>query len=102
MTVNCGVQTSLLGPGLDVRGDGGYVILPSSGSGYTWDPLLNFDTVLDGRLRRSGYGRPSLRAQLIAAPSEAGRGAGALRRGGNRKRMQSHTSMPARVCRKRR
>lgn len=34
-----------LGPGLDVRGDGGYVRLPSSGSGYWWDPHWNFDTV---------------------------------------------------------
>jgi Bifunctional DNA primase/polymerase, N-terminal len=34
-----------LGPGLDVRGDGGYVILPSPGSGYYWDPQWNFDTV---------------------------------------------------------
>jgi hypothetical protein len=34
-----------LGPGLDVRGDGGYVIVPSSGSGYFWDPQWNFRTV---------------------------------------------------------
>jgi hypothetical protein len=27
-----------LGSGLDVRGEGGYVIVPSPGSGYTWDP----------------------------------------------------------------
>jgi hypothetical protein len=27
-----------LGPGLDVRGDVGYVIVPSEGSGYWWDP----------------------------------------------------------------
>jgi hypothetical protein len=27
------------------RGDGGYVILPSEGSGYYWDPLWNFETV---------------------------------------------------------
>jgi Bifunctional DNA primase/polymerase, N-terminal len=30
-----------LGPGLDVRGAGGYVILPSPRSGYTWDPHAN-------------------------------------------------------------
>jgi putative DNA primase/helicase len=29
-----------IGPGLDWRGDGGYVILPSPGSGYWWDPAL--------------------------------------------------------------
>jgi Bifunctional DNA primase/polymerase, N-terminal len=34
-----------LGPGLDVRGDGGYVIVPSPGSGYCWDPQWNFRTV---------------------------------------------------------
>jgi hypothetical protein len=34
-----------IGPGLDVRGDGGYVIVPSPGSGYYWDPQWNFETV---------------------------------------------------------
>jgi hypothetical protein len=38
-------SAGLLGPGLDVRGAGGYVILPSPGSGYEWDPIWNFDTV---------------------------------------------------------
>jgi hypothetical protein len=38
-------SAGLIGPGLDVRGAGGYVIIPSEGSGYSWDPLLNFDTV---------------------------------------------------------
>jgi hypothetical protein len=33
-----------IGPGLDWRGDGGYVIVPSRGSGYWWDPHCNFDT----------------------------------------------------------
>jgi len=32
-----------IGPGLDVRGDGGYVIVPAPGSGYEWDPFANFD-----------------------------------------------------------
>jgi putative DNA primase/helicase len=32
-----------VGPGLDWRGDGGYVIVPSPGSGYFWDPTWNFD-----------------------------------------------------------
>ena len=31
-----------IGPGLDWRGDGGYVILPSPGSGYSWDKRLHF------------------------------------------------------------
>ena len=38
-------SAGLLGPGLDVRGDGGYVIIPSPESGYEWDPFWNFDTV---------------------------------------------------------
>jgi hypothetical protein len=38
-------SAGLIGPGLDVRGDGGYVIVPSECSGYTWDPLWNFATV---------------------------------------------------------
>jgi len=33
-----------IGTGLDWRGDGGYVIAPSSGSGYEWDPHWNLDT----------------------------------------------------------
>jgi Bifunctional DNA primase/polymerase, N-terminal len=37
-----------IGPGLDVRGNGGYVIVPTSGSGYTWDAHWNFDTVEPG------------------------------------------------------
>ena len=37
-------SAGLLGPGLDVRGDGGYAIVPSPRSGYAWDPILNFKT----------------------------------------------------------
>jgi hypothetical protein len=32
-----------IGPGLDIRGDGGYVIVPAPGSGYHWDPLASLD-----------------------------------------------------------
>lgn len=34
-----------IGRGLDVRGDGGYVIVPSPGSGYDWDPFANIDVL---------------------------------------------------------
>jgi Bifunctional DNA primase/polymerase, N-terminal len=34
-----------LGLGLDVRGEGGQVVLPSGDNGYWWDPVCNFDTV---------------------------------------------------------
>jgi putative DNA primase/helicase len=34
-----------IGRGLDWRGVGGFVIVPSPGSGYSWDPHWNFDTV---------------------------------------------------------
>lgn len=34
-----------IGPGLDWRGAGGYVIVPSTGSGYSWDPHQNLETV---------------------------------------------------------
>jgi putative DNA primase/helicase len=35
-----------IGPGLDWRGLGGYVILPSAESGYWWDPHLGIDAPL--------------------------------------------------------
>jgi putative DNA primase/helicase len=36
-----------LGAGLDIRGDGGYVIAPAPGSGYRWDPICHIgDTPL--------------------------------------------------------
>jgi hypothetical protein len=34
-----------LGLGLDIRGDGGQVVLPSPNGGYWWDPHCNFYTV---------------------------------------------------------
>lgn len=40
-----GKRGSGIGPGLDWRGSGGYVIAPSPGSGYAWDPHWNFDSV---------------------------------------------------------
>jgi hypothetical protein len=38
-------STDKLGPGLDVRGDGGYLVLPP-GPGRSWDPHLGPDTAL--------------------------------------------------------
>jgi hypothetical protein len=34
-----------IAPGLDVRANGGYVIVPSLDSGYSWDSVWNYDTV---------------------------------------------------------
>jgi putative DNA primase/helicase len=38
-------SAGLLGPGLDVRANGGSIILPSPGSDYEWDPIANFETM---------------------------------------------------------
>lgn len=38
--------TGAIGPGLDVRARGGYIIAPSPGSGYTWDPFYNPDNTI--------------------------------------------------------
>jgi hypothetical protein len=63
-------STGLLGPGLDVRATGGYVIMPSPNSGYEWDPICNFDTVplapapswlWPPKLSRSSLAKPPLR-----------------------------------------
>jgi hypothetical protein len=34
-----------IAPGVDVRANGGYVIVPSPGSGYAWDTFWNLNTV---------------------------------------------------------
>ena len=38
-------SAGMLGPQLDIRGDGGFVIVPGAGSGYWWDPHCNLETV---------------------------------------------------------
>lgn len=43
--IRCSTGKYGLGPGLDVRGQGGYIPLPTPGSGYRWDPHCNFKTV---------------------------------------------------------
>jgi hypothetical protein len=43
--IRCSTGKYGLGSGLDVRGEGGYVPLPTPGSGYRWDPHVNLDTV---------------------------------------------------------
>lgn len=34
-----------LGPGVDIRGEGGWVVLPCPGSGYSWHSKFNFATI---------------------------------------------------------
>jgi hypothetical protein len=38
-------SAGMLGPQLDIRGDGGFVVVPGAGSGYRWDPHYNLETV---------------------------------------------------------
>jgi hypothetical protein len=41
-----------LGVGLDIRGDGGYVIAPAPGSGYCWDPIWHIGSTPLAQLPR--------------------------------------------------
>jgi hypothetical protein len=80
-------SAGLIGPGLDVRGEGGYLILPSPGSGYRWDPI-----------HHSGSVAPRTRAGLALAGQAVNSGAGnaiaagqgtrSLRRIGNQRRVR--------------
>jgi Bifunctional DNA primase/polymerase, N-terminal len=45
-TIRNSAGTKGLGVGLDIRGDGGQVVIPSPHSGYWWDPHCNFETVV--------------------------------------------------------
>jgi putative DNA primase/helicase len=71
-----------LGPGLDVRGEGGYFIAPSPGSGYSWDPHWNLETVpllrapawlghRQNHRREPGYGYPNGRFDTQTALDQA-------------------------------
>lgn len=63
-----------LGLGLDIRGEGGAIVLPSPNSGYWWDPHKNLDTVSlrpapdwlgyrPPKTSRAGEGRKSARVR---------------------------------------
>jgi hypothetical protein len=58
-----------IAPGLDVRANGGYVIVPSPDSGYSWDSVWNYDTAeplaAPDWLWPSPPSRPQMSAPLI-------------------------------------
>jgi hypothetical protein len=64
-----GERGSGIGPGLDWRGIGGYVIVPAPGSGYHWDPVCNLATVPFAPVRSALLPRPPER-QCSAQPVE--------------------------------
>ena len=72
-------SAGLIGPGLDVRGDGGYCILPSPGSGYFWDPLHNFETVAMARAPDWLWPPKPSRPPRLAGPIVPVQGLGCLR-----------------------
>jgi hypothetical protein len=55
-------------PGLDWRRRGGYVIVPSPGSGYEWDPHWNFDTVALAPVPAALFPREPERLAAAARP----------------------------------
>jgi Bifunctional DNA primase/polymerase, N-terminal len=57
-----------IGLGLDWRGRGGYVIVPSPGSGYEWDPHWNFDTVALAPVPAALFPREPERPAAAARP----------------------------------
>jgi Bifunctional DNA primase/polymerase, N-terminal len=59
------------GRGLDWPGVGGYVIVPSTGSGYEWDPHWNFDTVGLAPVPAALLPRDPERPAAIASPVES-------------------------------
>jgi putative DNA primase/helicase len=63
-----GQRGSGIGPGLDWRGDGGYVIAPSPGSLYSWDPYWNLDTAPLARVPAVLLPRPPERMTPLARP----------------------------------
>jgi len=57
-----------LGGGLDLRGDGGYVIAPAPGSGYWWDPYCNLDNIALAPLPAWAIPRETARPAPSARP----------------------------------
>jgi hypothetical protein len=63
-----------LGRGLDLRGDGGYVIAPSPGSFYSWDPHWNLETVALVSLPEWAMPREPAKPALAGSRPEPGSG----------------------------
>jgi hypothetical protein len=61
-------SASRIGAGLDVRANGGYVILPSPGSGYAWDSVWNFQTVEPFEAPDWLWPAPTCRSHISARP----------------------------------
>lgn len=61
-----GAQGMGVGLGLDWRGEGGFITLPTPGTGYRWDPLLNFDTCEPADPPRAALPRPPEPRQAVA------------------------------------
>jgi Bifunctional DNA primase/polymerase, N-terminal len=61
-------SASRIGAGLDVRANGGYVILPSPASGYDWDSIWNFETVEPVEAPDWLWPAPASRSRILVDP----------------------------------
>ena len=61
-------SASRIAAGLDVRANGGYVILPSPGSGYAWDSVWSFETVEPVEAPDWLWPTPASRSCILAHP----------------------------------
>ena len=84
-----------IGPGLDWRGEGGYVIVPSPGSGYDWDPIWNFQTAGLAEARSALLPREVERLPC-AEPVRPTIGLSPYGRGRARQRLPAHHCGPGR------